>query len=185
MEKYNTSRDEGQLANWLRAGLAGDERQYRAFLGSIAPILRGVIKAKAGGLSPEEQEDILQDVLLAIHNKRATWRQDHPVKPWVYAIARYKIIDVFRARGRAQFVDVDDFQDILPAPEADLATPMDAHALIGQLSKKQGLVVKMIAVDGLSIQDTARELGMKETAVRVNFHRGLERLRQIHNEEQS
>jgi DNA-directed RNA polymerase specialized sigma24 family protein len=60
-------------------------------------------------MGPEQCEDILQDVLLSIHLKRQTWREDAPIRPWLYAIARHKVVDAFRARGTRINVSIDDF----------------------------------------------------------------------------
>jgi RNA polymerase sigma-70 factor (ECF subfamily) len=89
--------DETELARLLRAALAGDERAYTEFLRRAACLVRGFARRKVmqGGIDPE---DIVQETLLAIHMKRHTWRDDAPVTPWLYAIARYKLIDAFRRR---------------------------------------------------------------------------------------
>lgn len=182
MKEQEKPKSEERLAELMRAACNGDQQAYRTFLLTVSPIIRGVIRAKAGGLPNETQEDILQDVLFAIHSKRDTWRQDHPIKPWFYAIARYKIIDAFRSRGRADFVDIDDFSDSIAAPQEEEGSEMDTETLVTKLPKKQQTVVRLIAIDGLSIKDAALKLDMKETAVRVNFHRALERLRELGKE---
>ncbi len=179
MDTRNISRDENELANWLRLGCEGNAYAYECFLHSISVIVRGMVHAKAGGLPAQEQEDIVQDVLLAVHQKRNTWRQDHPVKPWIYAIARYKIVDAFRARGRAVHVDIDEFTNILAVDEPEHLQDRDVEILLEKLPPKQQSVVRLIAQDGLSIDDTAKQLNMNPTAVRVNFHRGLERLKTL------
>ena len=76
----------------LRAAIAGDEKAYATFLGRTATIVRGFARRKIvqGGVDPE---DIVQETLLALHMKRHTWISDAPVLPWVYAIARFKLID--------------------------------------------------------------------------------------------
>ncbi|TIW02692.1 MAG: RNA polymerase subunit sigma, partial [Mesorhizobium sp.] len=94
-----TGKDEAELSGLLRAAIAGDERAYADFLHRIAALVRGFVRRKIvqGGVDPE---DVVQETLLAIHVKRHTWRPDAPVLPWVYAIARFKLIDAFRRRGR-------------------------------------------------------------------------------------
>ena len=101
------------LEELLRAANRGDQRAYAAFLHAITPVLRGIARARGGGLGPEICEDVVQETLLAIHQKRQTWREDLPVRPWLYAIVRYKVVDAFRARGRTVHVQIDDFADIM------------------------------------------------------------------------
>lgn len=72
---------------------SGDSRAYSAFLRTITPVLRGIVRAKAGVLGEAICEDVLQEVLLAVHLKRHTWQSGAPVRPWLYAIARYKVVE--------------------------------------------------------------------------------------------
>ena len=39
----------------------------------------------------------------------------HPLRPWLYAITRYKIIDAYRKRGVAVHLPIEDYSDVLPA----------------------------------------------------------------------
>ncbi|TIX52670.1 MAG: RNA polymerase subunit sigma, partial [Mesorhizobium sp.] len=90
-----TGNNEAELSRLLKAAIAGDETAYAGFLTRTAALVRGFARRKIvqGGVDPE---DVVQETLLAIHVKRHTWRQDAPVLPWIYAIARFKLIDAFR-----------------------------------------------------------------------------------------
>src|ERR1700752_1422336 len=105
----------------MRAAIAGDERAYADFLHRIAALVRGFVRRKIvqGGVDPE---DVVQETLLAIHVKRHTWRQDAPVLPWIYAIARFKLIDAFRRRGRRIEIEIDEITETFGAPEAATAS---------------------------------------------------------------
>lgn len=166
-----TEADEAELSRMLRAALAGDERAYRVFLARVAALVRGVTRRNAGGM---EIEDIVQETLLAIHLKRHTWRTDAPVRPWVFAIARYKLIDALRRRGRRMEVDIADYADRLAEPEAERgAGSAEIQRALSRLPEGQRRVVSAVSVDGLSIAETALKLSMNEGAVRVALHRGL------------
>ncbi len=122
----------------------------------------------------------MQETLLAIHQKRQTWREDMAVRPWLYAIVRYKVVDAFRARGRRITVPIEDFAEVLPAePEADPTERSDALRVIGELDPRSARIVRAIGLDGASISETSAALDMTETAVRVALHRGLKRLAQL------
>lgn len=56
----------------MRAANRGDAVAYRRLLHVIAPVLRSVVRARGHALGHEGCEDVLQDVLLAIHTKRHT-----------------------------------------------------------------------------------------------------------------
>ncbi|MEQ1955799.1 sigma-70 family RNA polymerase sigma factor [Mesorhizobium sp. CN2-181] len=166
-----TAADETELARLLRAALGGDEKAYAAFLSRVASLVRGFARRRID--HAVDPEDIVQETLLAIHTKRHTWRSDAPVRPWVFAIAKYKIIDAFRRRGRHIEVDIADFAETLAEPERESASPREVERALGRLPPGQRQVVTSISIEGRSIAETAQALGMNETAVRVALHRGL------------
>jgi len=168
-------RDE-EWTGLMRAALAGDDGAYHRLLKAITPVLRAAARrglARAG--QPVDQsEDIVQDILLAVHLKRHTWDAQAPFAPWLFAIARNKLIDTLRRRGRRVVVNVDDFAETLAdEPVAEQASTREVAAQLQTLPVRQRQVVQSIAVDSASIKDTARKFSMSEGAVRVALHRGL------------
>jgi RNA polymerase sigma-70 factor, ECF subfamily len=160
----------------MRSALAGDAAAYQRLLGAIAPVLRANARralARAG--QPIDQsEDIVQDILLAVHLKRHTWDANAPLAPWLFAIARNKLIDALRRRGRRVFVNIDDFSETLPSEPPEQTVPAaEVAAQLERLPARQRDVLQSIAVDGVSIKATAEKLAMSEGAVRVALHRGL------------
>jgi RNA polymerase sigma-70 factor, ECF subfamily len=160
----------------MRAANGGDAAAYNRLLTRLAPAVRAVARRGLGraGLGPEEAEDVVQETLLAIHLKRHTWDPSLPLGPWVRAIARNKLIDAMRRRGRRNQVSIDDVIDTLASDTAE-PTPipgkLDEH--LQSLPDRQQSVVRSISLDGASIRDTAARLNMSEGAVRVALHRGL------------
>jgi len=165
-------RDEAELARLMRAAILGDEKAYGDFLQQAACLVRGLARRKIvqGGIDPE---DIVQETLLAIHLKRHTWRQDAPIMPWLYAIAKYKLIDAFRRRGRRVEVEIGEISETFAEPASETVNDQEIGHALATLAPGQRSVVKAISVDGRSISETAKWLGISETAVRVAFHRGL------------
>ena len=178
---------EERWAAWMRAANRGDEAAYRRFLGEAAGVLRAVVAKRMTrlGIEAHEAEDVVQEALIGIHQKRATWDEDRPILPWLHAVARYKMLDAARRRGRRWRGRVDapaeDFAEFVPAPETGppLGTRGDAERMLGALPEGQRRVVEAIAVEGLSHRDAGDRLGMSEGAVRVALHRGLKRLAEM------
>lgn len=164
--------DEAELSRLMRAAIGGDEKAYAELLRRVAGLVRGFIRRRTreGGVDPE---DVVQETLLAIHTKRHTWRQDAPILPWIYAIARFKLIDAFRRRGRRVEIDIDDVAELIAEPENDKVSERDLGRVLDSLSPGQRSVVSSISVEGRSITETAQALGLSEPAVRVALHRGL------------
>lgn len=165
------------LGHLLRAANAGDSRAYARFLQTVTPILRGIVRARSGDLGEATCEDILQDVLLAIHLKRHTWLPEAPVRPWLYAIARYKVVDAFRARGRRIVLPIEDFAEVLSAdPVVDPTEATDMARMIDLLDSRSANIVRKIGLEGASIAETGTALNMTVGAVRVALHRALKQL---------
>src|SRR5690606_16488715 len=168
---------EAEWAAWMRAGLAGDRDANRRLLTELAPVLRRAAQRQLAraGMPVADAEDIVQETLLALHLKRQTWRPEDPIAPWIRSIARHKLIDALRKRGRrGAEISVDELADVLTAarePDGSLARDVARHLPL--LAGGQRRVVEAIAVEGASIRDTAARLLMSEGAVRVALHRGL------------
>jgi RNA polymerase sigma-70 factor (ECF subfamily) len=167
---------DNEWTDLMRLANAGDDAAYHRLLKAVTPVLRAAARrglARAG--QPADQsEDIVQDILLAVHLKRHTWDENAPFAPWLFAIARNKLIDTLRRGGRRVFVNIDDFSEILPGEqpqETVSATEVAIH--LNELPARQREVLQSISVDGLSIRETAARLVMTEGAVRVALHRGL------------
>lgn len=171
-------RDE-QWAAWMRAGIAGDTDAYRRFLQATTPYLRSIAIKRCAqmGAQRADAEDVLQDVLLAIHLKRGTWDPSRPIGPWLAAIVRNKVIDSFRRRGRRIDVPIDDVIDILQAEEVPEAPDVQSiERLLAQLRPGQRDVVVAISLEGASVRQAAERLNLSEGAVRVALHRALKSL---------
>src|SRR5215475_6698401 len=138
----------------MRSAVAGDDAAYHRLLKAIAPVLRAAARrglARAGQ-PPDQAEDIVQDILLAVHLKRHTWDANAPFGPWLFAIARNKLIDALRRRGRRIFVDIDDFAETLPGEmPAETVPAGEVAAQLNALPARQRDVLQSIAVESASI----------------------------------
>lgn len=163
----------------MRAGLSGDSAAYRRLLTALAPPLRAFSRrlfARAG-LDAGEAEDAVQETLLALHLKRQTWDPATPLEPWLYAIARHKVVDAIRRRGRKSEVPIDGLEDLLASPaEDDSFGQADARRMTATLRGREREVVEAVCLEDTSIREVGTRFAMSEGAVRVALHRGLKRL---------
>lgn len=174
--------EEERLRQLLLRALVGDESAYRGFLTALAGHLRAYFRRRLTRL-PDEVEDLVQEALLAVHNQRHTYDAGQPVSAWVYAIAKYKLIDLLRRRARREALT--DPLDGLAENAAELFSTADGEAaearrdldrLLARLPDRQRLPILHTKLEGLSVAETARATGMSESAVKVGVHRGLKAL---------
>jgi RNA polymerase sigma-70 factor, ECF subfamily len=168
---------EAQLRRLMVASQAGDGAAYTTFLHELAALLRGFYRRRLFNL-PDDIEDLVQETLLAVHNKRHTYLPDQPVTAWLHAIARYKLVDLLRARSVREALhdplDDTDADELVAAPveQADEAR-RDLMALLADLPDKQRLPIQYMKIEGLSVREAAARTGLSESAVKVGVHRGL------------
>jgi len=170
---------ESHWAGLMRAAIGGDTEAYRRLLQELAPVLRGLAGRGLAryGLGSEDVEDVVQETLLALHLKRGTWDSAQAFSPWLYAIARNKLIDNLRRRGRRVHLPIDDLADLPAADEQPRAhNGADAQRLIAGLKQRERDIVMAISIEGASAREVAERLGMTEGAVRVALHRALRSL---------
>ena len=169
---------EERLRSLLIRGLAGDAAAYHLFLGDLAAHLRFYLRRRLARL-PEEIEDLVQELLLAIHNHRHTYDPEQPVTAWVQAIARYKLIDLLRRRSRTDLLNdpLDEEGELFAAADGEAAEARyDLAKLLQELPDRQRLPILYVKIEGGSVAETAKRTGMSESAVKVGIHRGLKTL---------
>lgn len=162
----------------LLRGMAGDAQAYREFLAALAVHLRGFLRRRLAQ-RPDEIEDLLQEVLLAVHNARHTYHAEQPLTVWVQAIARYKLADHFRgfARRDALHEPLDDEDELFVEGDEEAAQAhRDLGKLLQHLPERQRLPIVHVKIEGLSVEETARLTGLSGSAVKVGIHRGLKAL---------
>ena len=165
---------EAQYRNWMLAALMGDAGAYRMLLAGLTRHLRSYYARR---LEAAAAEDAVQETLIAIHTRRATYDPDLPFTAWVYGIARYKLIDEYRRHKRRATVPLDEAADLFGHDEAGEAIARrDVSKLLDKLPPAKRELVKDIKLDGVSIADAAKRTGMSESAVKVTVHRAIKSL---------
>jgi RNA polymerase sigma factor (sigma-70 family) len=171
------SEREERLRDLLVRGLAGDGAAYHAFLGELSAHLRAFVRKRLAR-RPDDVEDIVQESLLAVHNQRHTYDAGQPLTAWAHAIARYKLVDFLRRGERHSLADpFDEESELLAAVDNDAAEARrDLARLLESLPDRQRLPIVHVKLEGRSVLETARLVGLSESAVKIGVHRGLKAL---------
>jgi len=162
---------------WLQAQ-SGDEAAYRQSLDLIARRLRVYFRRRMPTL-PNDVEDLVQETLLALHLQRGTYDPAFAVSAWFTAIARHKLVDVWRRRGRQdaltdEYDEVDEMQ--LVAEPQQHSAQRDLERLLQALPALQRQAIALTKLEGLSIAEASTLTGVSQSAIKVQVHRGLKRL---------
>lgn len=134
-------------------------------------------------LDRAEAEDVVQDTMIRVWNKRDEWQQFESVEAYCLIVAKNLAID------RSQKKDAQNVE-LTPemAEEADISGPYDRlvnnermkiiHRLIDELPEKQRLIMQLRDIEGESYKDIAKVLQLTEEQVKVNLFRARQKVKQ-------
>lgn len=157
---------------WMAAAQAGNAAVYHRLLGEVGTWLRRYFARR---LPPSMVDDAVQDTLMAIHAKRHTFDPARPFGPWLAAVARHKWIDRLRSMRTGTTESLTD--EIAVGDHGDAVTSAwSLEGLLQTLSPAQSAVIRLVKLQGHSIEEAATRTGQSSSLVKVNIHRGLGRL---------
>lgn len=164
--------DDTSLARLMVMAQKGDRQAYATLLKECQLWLR---RYYARRIAPAQLDDLVQETLMALHNKLATWDSSRPFLPWLAAIARYRWVDHLRRLYRASECELDaEFagHDSEPA----IAARISLDRLLGVLPDAQARAIELVKIEGLSIAEASHATGQSESLIKVNIHRGIKKL---------
>ena len=167
---------EERLSSALKRGRAGDAAAYCEFLSAAGALLRRYIARQLTrlGRTDCDAEDIVQEVLLAIHTKIHTYDEEVPVTAWIHAIARYKLIDFLRSTAPVgQRLSLTDVENVVGDDGAGFEAALAVGKILDALPKHLRMPIELTKLRGLSVAETAASTGLSQAAVRVYVHRGI------------
>ncbi len=168
--------DEARWSNWLERAQNGDSAAYNALLTELAGALRGYLLSRFGRL--ENLDDCVQDVLLAVHQARHTYDPARPLRPWLFAIARNRTIDLMR-RGGQPSDPLDDRVLERTSAEFEPIPAIDTGRLMRALSKNLRDTLILTKLMGYTTRECAARQGVSESVVKIRVHRGIRKLRAL------
>ena len=165
----------GHFERWadlLILGRNGDDAAYDTFMRELGGWLKRYFNRRIYG---EGASDAVQDVLLAVHVGRHSYKRDRPLRPWIAGICRYKFVDSVRQSAKHRSSPLDS--DLpLPGHEAMVCSAIIIHDAIAELKPSQRSVIELVKLAGFSVADAAEMTGQSTSLVKVNVHRGLKKV---------
>ena len=156
----------------MAAAQRGEAAPYRRLLDQLRPWLQCYFRRR---LPPAMVDEVVQETMISIHEKRHTYDVSSPFEAWLAAIARYKWIGRLRAMKRSSSEEIDETISIGDHHDA-VASATILEALLGELKPERSQVIRLVKIDGLSIEEAAARSGQSESLVKVNIRRGLAKM---------
>lgn len=156
----------------------GDEHAYRTLLEDVRPAVIGFLRRRI--TEPGDVEDVAQDVLIALHRARHTYQPSRPFNPWLFGIARHVATDhvrrrVVRARRESAIPEGGLEQPVL----GDESVGHDFEQAWGRLSPIQREAVRLVHIEGLSLDEAAARADTTKGALKVRLHRAFAAVRRV------
>ncbi len=160
----------------------GDQDACRTLLRLCIPWSERV--ARRTGVPADAIDDVVQNVLIAVHHGRDHCDPSRPFLPWLRAIARNKSVDWIRHASRRTIREVHAPVAVANCPDpgsypegADDCDGTTIRASIDHLSPGQQQAVRLLVLDDLSLDQASAVSGIKKVALKVSLHRALKALR--------
>ena len=130
--------------------------------------------------------DLTAEVFLAAIESADGYRPSRGARlAWLYGVARNVVAADRRRNGREldaaqrfagrRLVDQDDIARMEDRIDAE-AQAGELYLALDRLSEAERAVLELVSVDGLSVRDAARVLGIRPVTARVRLHRARQRL---------
>ncbi len=179
-------RDPAAWAVLMRQAQEGDRTAYRRLLIVVTPYVRAVASRFLRG-GPQDTEDAVQDILMTLHAIRHTYDPGRPFKPWLAGIARHRLLERLRGRGKISIREVQlgpEHETFAAADPNGAGHALDAGSLqaaMRALPPGQRQAIELLKLREMSLKEASTLSGLSIAALKVATHRGLLALRRILN----
>ena len=136
-------------------------------------------------LDRQEAEDITQETLIKVWEKRDEWHQIQNMEAYCFTIARRLAIDATRNK-HAKNLSLSETDDtlhaigLLPDDDLDLRQRIaTVRNLINDLPEVQRTIIQLRDIEGLRYDEIAQITGVTETQVKVYLHRARKKIKDL------
>ena len=134
-----------------------------------------------------EAEDIVQDTMIRVWNKRDEWTQFDSIEAYCLTVARNLAIDRSQKLESQNVELTPETQEMPDTLTPDRAYEQDeqlrlVHHLINELPEKQRTIVQLRDIEGKSYKEIADVLQLTEEQVKVNLFRARQRIKLKYSE---
>ncbi|MGH9062736.1 MAG: RNA polymerase sigma factor [Acidimicrobiales bacterium] len=154
----------------------GDRDAFTALYDRHTPWIVGRLSRRVA--DPGLVDEVVQDAFLALWRRAGSYRGEGEVPAWLWRIAMHRLVDVLRREGRPARLPPQT-GPVAPVEERILLAS-EAGELAGAfltLSPELRAVLQATVLDGLSVREASRLLGIPPGTVKSRAHRARAQLR--------
>ncbi len=172
--------EEISLEELMHLSQQGDKAAYAKLLNEASHMLKGYLINKVSGSN--DVDDILQEILISLHNARHTYDKSRPFKPWLFSIAKFRLYDYFRKIYKKSENESNYLQETSHEFDIDVTESDDEYEelyeAIDKLPEKQKKIIELMKIEGYTAKEVAKKLNMSESAVKTSAHRTYKTLKE-------
>lgn len=165
-------------ADLVRRVGEGDRRAMRSLYDAYQQAIFSFAHARCG--QADLASDCVHDTMLDVWRTAARFSGKSSVKTWLFAIARNKMVDILRKRGKLSFVaEVEDGPDSAPDPEAAAMAASDnarLHRCIDGLSVPHRAAIRLAFLEDLTYPEIAEVEAVPVGTIKTRIHHAKQAL---------
>jgi RNA polymerase sigma-70 factor (ECF subfamily) len=161
-----------------------NQQEFTELLETNLPAVRRFVLGMVRNHS--DADDIVQDTALKAFTHFAGFRAEAKFRTWITSIARNEVLTQ-RSRGstsRVSYVELHQLEQMASAGSADSPYCLyqqneysrKLENAMASLRPSERAVIRLRALEGRNVAETARELSISSTAMRTRFHRAIRHL---------
>lgn len=168
------------LEELMHQAQQGNNSAYRKLLNACLPIIYKIVRQKVS--NENVVEDVVQEVLVSLHQARHTYDPQKPFKPWLYSICRFRTVDALRKIYRTKDdIYTEDLSGEIEDGKKNVTDSIEDNELVNKmmndLPEKQRNILLLMKVEGLTAAEVSVKTGMSISAVKVSAHRAMKSLK--------
>jgi RNA polymerase sigma-70 factor (ECF subfamily) len=177
---FGGSSEQGRSdAELLAAHVAGDRYAFEELFYRHQRQLYRL--ATMSSRNPEDAADALQDAMLSAHRTAASFRHDSAVSSWLYRIVVNACLDRLRRNKTHATTELQDASCPVGDPTPRVDTAIVVERALMRLPVEQRAAVVAVDMQGYSVAETARLLGVPEGTVKSRCARARAKLAEALN----
>ncbi|MFZ5941778.1 MAG: RNA polymerase sigma factor [Bacteroidota bacterium] len=182
MGRLRVNMDHTTELEYIRQILDGETRLFAYFLREYGdPVYRLIRKIVE---SPEESEELTQDVFMRAFKKLSSFKADSRFSTWLYRIAYNVAVSKVRVKKVVYPAVSEEAMSRIPDDESDRLLEGDGHEeqlarlerAVGELPEEERLLLHLYYLEERSVAEIGTIMDLGESNVKIRLHRTRKKL---------